>query len=143
MHTLSVTLRYRPLRIGWCIANGDVAGFRSAVRQSFTMWGGRYNPIIPVDDAETAEQLVRLYRVDMLIDISGPPKLLSRRTSICNRVTAPMFPLHEASKVNVGAVTVFRHRVLRAYSVARVIPASLRSRKRRSGSLPTRLSASR
>lgn len=71
MHTLSITLRYRPIRIGWCVANGDIAGFRNAVRQSYTFWGGRYNPIIPVDDAKLAEQLVRLYRADILIDLSG------------------------------------------------------------------------
>src|SRR5438067_13676579 len=71
MHTLSVRLKYRPLRIGWCVASGDLAGFRTALRQSFTMWGGRYNPIIPVDDAALAEQIASIYRVDMLIDVSG------------------------------------------------------------------------
>jgi hypothetical protein len=35
------------------------------------MWGGRYNPIIPVDDRETAEALVKLFRVDDLVRMSS------------------------------------------------------------------------
>ena len=34
------------------------------------MWGGRYNPIIPVDDSEIAEALVKLFRVDALVLMS-------------------------------------------------------------------------
>lgn len=66
MNTLSVRLRYRPVRIGWCVTAGDLTAFRTAVRLSFTMWGGRYNPIIPVDEPDLAHALVRLYRVDVL-----------------------------------------------------------------------------
>ncbi|MGH8579870.1 MAG: hypothetical protein ACREVK_07060 [Gammaproteobacteria bacterium] len=66
MNTLAVTIRYRPVRIGWCVRAGDVAAFREAVKLSYTMWGGRYNPIIPVDDYTAAASLVRLFRVDVL-----------------------------------------------------------------------------
>jgi hypothetical protein len=62
MNTLSIRLRYRPLRLGWCVLKGDMDAFRRAVRLSFTIWGGRYNPIIPVDDRKTAEALVKLFR---------------------------------------------------------------------------------
>ena len=34
------------------------------------MWGGRYNPVIPVDDVEFASSLVRLFRVDVLWPVS-------------------------------------------------------------------------
>jgi hypothetical protein len=37
---------------------------------SFTMWGGQYNPIIPVDDSEIAEALVKLFRVDDFVRMS-------------------------------------------------------------------------
>lgn len=71
MDTLALTIRYRPIRIGWCIRSGDVAGLREAVTLSYTMWGGRYNPIIPVDDPDHARALVRLFRVDVLWPLSG------------------------------------------------------------------------
>jgi hypothetical protein len=70
MNTLSVRLRYRPLRLGWCVLKGDMESFRRSVRLSFTMWGGRYNPIIVVDDREIAEALVKLFRVDVLVQVS-------------------------------------------------------------------------
>jgi len=66
MDTLSVNVRYRPLRIGWCIRSNDFTALREAWRLSSTMWGGLYNPIIPVDDLDYARALVELFRVDLL-----------------------------------------------------------------------------
>jgi hypothetical protein len=34
------------------------------------MWGGRFNPIIPVDKSDLAIQLVKLFRVDVLLPVS-------------------------------------------------------------------------
>lgn len=70
MNTLSIRLRYRPLRIGWCLPKGDFEAFRRAARLSFTMWGGRFNPVIPVDEPELAKALVKLFRVDALAPMS-------------------------------------------------------------------------
>jgi hypothetical protein len=61
-----VRLRYRPVRVGWCIGRDDWAGLRAAVRRSFTLWGGRFNPLIIIDDPEQARRMVDLYRVDCL-----------------------------------------------------------------------------
>ena len=66
MNTLSLKVRYRPVRIGWCIRANDMLGFRNAVRQNFTMWGGYFNPIIPIDNVDLALALVRAFRVDVL-----------------------------------------------------------------------------
>ena len=70
MNTLSVAVRYRAIRIGWCIRVGDFEAMREALKLSFTMWGGRFNPLIPVDDFEFASSLIRLFRVDMLWPVS-------------------------------------------------------------------------
>jgi hypothetical protein len=70
MNTLSIRLRYRPLRVGWCILKDDKEALRKAARLSFTMWGGRYNPIIPVDAPDLANQLLKLFRVDALFPLS-------------------------------------------------------------------------
>lgn len=66
MSTLSLRLRYRPLKIGWCVKAGDLTAIRRAVRLTTTMWGGRFNPIIPCDDVDHAKRLIDLYRVDVL-----------------------------------------------------------------------------
>lgn len=67
MSTIPVNLKYRPLRVGWCVEAGDIEAFRKAVRWTFTLWGGRYNPIIPIDDPEFATRLIAIYRVDTLV----------------------------------------------------------------------------
>jgi len=69
MDTLRVDICYRPLRIGWAIKSDDFAAFRKAVRYSFALWGGRFNPILCVDLEDECSQLIDLFRVDMIIPI--------------------------------------------------------------------------
>lgn len=66
MSSLSIRLRYRPIRIGWCVQRGDVDAFRRSLRRSFSLWGGRYNPLITIDDPDEARGLINLFRVDCL-----------------------------------------------------------------------------
>lgn len=68
MESIHVDVCYRPLRIGWAVRAGDFEGFRSAVRISNALWGGRFNPIIMVDRQE-ADDLVNLFRVDVILPI--------------------------------------------------------------------------
>ena len=71
MDTLSVTVRYRPIRIGWCVRSDDFAALREAWRLSSTMWGGRYNPVIPIHDVDNARALIELFRIDLLWPVSN------------------------------------------------------------------------
>ena len=66
MDTLRVDICYRPLRIGWAIGAGDITAFRKAVRLSYALWGGRFNPILIADHDEETKQLVDLFRVDVI-----------------------------------------------------------------------------
>lgn len=70
MSSQSIRLTYRPIRVGWCLERGDFVGFRRAVRTNFTWWGGRFNPLIPVDDEVTAQRLCDLFHVDVLVGAS-------------------------------------------------------------------------
>lgn len=73
--TLNLQVRYRPLRIGWCIRDGNVEQLRKVLRLTHTLWGGRFNPVIPVDNFDLARQLVSVFRVDALYPASGDPQL--------------------------------------------------------------------
>lgn len=66
MDTNRVDICYRPLRIGWAIGSGDIDAFRRAVRLSYALWGGPFNPILFVDREEEARRLVDLFRVDLI-----------------------------------------------------------------------------
>jgi hypothetical protein len=67
--SIRVDTSYRPLRIGWAVRAGDFEAFRSATRMSFALWGGRFNPIIVVDLEKQAQDLVDLFRLDMIIPV--------------------------------------------------------------------------
>ena len=66
VETTRIDIVYRPLRIGWAVKAGDLAGLRQAVRLSHALWGGRFNPILVVDREAEARQLIELFRVDMI-----------------------------------------------------------------------------
>jgi hypothetical protein len=70
MTNLSVTVRYRPARIGWCVRDGNWDDLRSALRLTHIFWGGKFNPVIPVGSS-SANHLVRQFRVDVLFPVSG------------------------------------------------------------------------
>ncbi len=75
MNTLNLRIKYRPLRIGWCLVSNDISALRNAFQFSHTMWGGRFNPVIPVDKSDLAIKLVKLFRVDVLFPVSEDKKV--------------------------------------------------------------------
>jgi hypothetical protein len=62
----SVRIRYRPIRIGWCVRENNLDDLRKVLRWTHCFWAGRYNPVIPLGDERFATELVDLYRVDAL-----------------------------------------------------------------------------
>jgi hypothetical protein len=74
MANLNVRVRYRPARIGWCVRDHNWEDLRHALRLTHVFWGGKFNPIIPVA-APHADELVRRFRVDVLVDISDDPQV--------------------------------------------------------------------
>ena len=69
METVRVDIVYRPMRICWAIKDGDKEAFRTAVRQSHALWGGRYNPIVIVDREAEAKSLVEAFRCDWIVPL--------------------------------------------------------------------------
>lgn len=71
MDIVNLRVRYRPMRIGLCIEEGNLDAFRTAVQINTTLWGGRFNPIIPIGaSTRTAKHVVSAFQVDALQDIS-------------------------------------------------------------------------
>lgn len=74
MGPINLQVRYRPIRIGWCIKESGLEEFRKALRLTHTLWGGRFNPIIPLGDPRLARLLIRTFRVDCLYCLSESPE---------------------------------------------------------------------
>lgn len=70
MNSVSLNIDYRPIRVGFCLRDGDLASVTRAMRYAHTIWGGRLCPIIPIDDTSYAQQLVDSFDVDVLFPIT-------------------------------------------------------------------------
>jgi hypothetical protein len=71
MVTVNFTVRHRPVRIGFLVRPGDFADLQSAAALCCVLWGGVYNPVIPVAAAmdATADDLLREFQVDLLFPV--------------------------------------------------------------------------
>lgn len=90
MSTLTIIARYRPLRIGWCVRTGSMEDVRKVIRLTCTLWGGRYNPIIPIGPESSARQLISTFRVDTLYPASDDAEL----AEFVNRFPYLLWPDH-------------------------------------------------
>lgn len=69
MNSVSVRLRYRPVRLGWCVRDQNLDDLRRAIRYSHAFVGGIFNPILPVGHSD-AKSFVARMRVDALMNVS-------------------------------------------------------------------------
>ena len=65
-----IWLDYRPVRIGWVVSNRDVAQLTAAARWNSCLWGGRFNPVIPMNDRGLSDKLICLFGVDVLLPVA-------------------------------------------------------------------------
>ena len=64
-----IWLDYRPVRIGWVVEGRNVDQLTTMARWSACLWGGRYNPVIPLHDRGLADRLIQVFGVDVLLPI--------------------------------------------------------------------------
>jgi hypothetical protein len=88
MDTLRVDICYRPLRLGWAIRHGDFDALREVFRSSHTLWGGRYNPIVVVDNDDAAKQIIEGFRVDVIWPV-GNTEAVTRFPDRCRHLINP------------------------------------------------------
>jgi len=70
MATISVSVSYRPIRIGFLVNVDDISSLIEACRINTVLWGGVYNPIIPIGTHEwSVESLVESFNVDLLFPV--------------------------------------------------------------------------
>lgn len=79
MDTLRIEICYRPLRVAWAIRGGDFGSLRRIFRWSHTLWGGRHNPVVVMDDDEHARRIAETFRVDMIWPVGDDEAVASFR----------------------------------------------------------------
>ena len=80
MATTTVTVNYRPIKVGFLVKKGDRKGLVDACQMSTLLWGGIYSAIITVDsDLEKTLKQVNCCRVDILCGPKTDPDVESMR----------------------------------------------------------------
>jgi len=72
MPTNALSVRYRPIKIGFLVRDGNVEDLVKAAELNTLLWGGIHNPIVPVckTNKNITDQLLNVFSVDVLIAIS-------------------------------------------------------------------------
>jgi hypothetical protein len=72
MATTSLSIKYRPVKIGFLVRDGNVEDLVKASGINTLLWGGIYNPIIPISatNKDFSKQLLNLFSVDVLFAVS-------------------------------------------------------------------------
>jgi hypothetical protein len=78
MPSATFIARYRPLRVGFLVRQGQSDDVRRAIQLATLIWGGLYDPIIPVPAAGAygvVDRLVEGFRLDGLCPVVDDPAL--------------------------------------------------------------------
>lgn len=72
MSTSNLSVKYRPVRIGFLVREGNLDDLIKVAGINTLLWGGVYNPVIPVSatNKEFASQLLSLFSVDVLFAVA-------------------------------------------------------------------------
>lgn len=72
----NIQVDYRSLRIGFCVRDGNIQDIITASQLNTLLWGGIYNPIIPIGAKDNlADDLVKFFQIDVLIPIIDTPEI--------------------------------------------------------------------
>lgn len=75
MNTATFKIRYRPVKIGFLIEENSIDHLVKAAEINTMLWGGIYNPIIPVsDEKKYTKEFFENFQVDILYDLSKTEK---------------------------------------------------------------------
>jgi|SRR5215831_6681406 len=76
MATFNLEVRYRPVRVGFLVQQGSIQDLVKAAGMNTLLWGGVYNPVLPVSgDGTYAKQLMHLFSVDVLVAVTHCPEI--------------------------------------------------------------------
>lgn len=74
------SIKYKPLRVGFLVREGSIEDVVKAAGINSVLWGGIYNPLIPIavtGDNASAKQLMELFSVDLLYPVTETPEILA------------------------------------------------------------------
>ena len=81
MKPIHIRQRLRPSRYAFVVNEGDLGAALQAASLNAALWGGIYNPIIPLGPADSRDGLLKAFDPDLLVNLTGtdlPAELAAR-----------------------------------------------------------------
>lgn len=100
MDSIHVRQRLRPSRYAFVVKDGDLGAALQAASLNTALWGGIYNPIIPLMPAENRDGLLKAFDADLLVNLTGddlPGDLAGRYE---HRIVAPAHLVRTDDRTN-------------------------------------------
>lgn len=81
MESIHIRQRVRPSRYAFVVTGGEFAGALQAASINAALWGGVYNPIVPVEPEDERNGLLVAFDPDFLVNLTGRdlPATLAKR----------------------------------------------------------------
>lgn len=89
MDSIHIRQRLRPSRYAFVVNDGDLGAALQATSLNAALWGGIYNPIVPLTPSENPDGLIKAFDPDLLVNLTGtelPADLAGRYQ---HRIVAP------------------------------------------------------
>jgi hypothetical protein len=71
MDSIHIRQRLRPSRYAFIVNDGDLGAALQAASLNAVLWGGIYNPIIPLTPSDGAKGLLKAFDPDCLVNLTG------------------------------------------------------------------------
>lgn len=117
MESINVRQRLRPIRYAFLIRANDHAACLKAVSLNTVLWGGLFNPIVPVTPDEECAGLLKEFDPDYLVDLTSEPLPATIATEFEHRIVSaddivqadePTGPPRRRLKLGFGMRSVLR-----------------------------------
>jgi len=101
MESIHVRQRLRPSRYAFIVNEGDLPAALQAASLNTALWGGIYNPIVPLTPVESRSGLLKAFDPDLLVNLTGadlPADLVGRHE---HRIVAPAHFVRTDDRTNL------------------------------------------
>jgi len=89
MDSIHVRQRLRPSRYAFVMNDNDLDAALQAVSVNSALWGGIYNPIVPLTPSENREGLLKAFDPDLLVNLTGADLSAALAGRHEHRIVAP------------------------------------------------------
>ncbi len=100
MDSIHIRQRLRPSRYAFVVNDGDLNAGLQAASLNAALWGGIYNPIVPLMPVESRDGLLKAFDPDLLVNLTGTDLPTDLALRYKHRIVAPAYLIRTDDRTN-------------------------------------------